>query len=98
MKYIEEVIQEFENAFVNMSPMRGRDMHNRPPLYDTKTRDVEEMKQFIQSALQKQIEMIEGEVESSKKEISKPYGIWTEGDIGYNQAIDDILSILGQYK
>lgn len=95
-KYIEEVIQEFENAFVNMSPMRGRDMHNRPPLYDTETRDVEEMKQFIKSSLQKQIEMIEREVK--KKRIPNPPNEIDEFALGHKNAIDDILSILNQYK
>lgn len=40
-----EIIEEFENSFIKMSP--GRDMKNRPPLYDTNTEDVDEICSFL---------------------------------------------------
>ena len=46
-----EIIKEFDDRFVEMSI--GRDMANRPPLYDVKTKDVNEIKQFIIEAITK---------------------------------------------
>lgn len=43
--------ERFQEQFVEMSTFYARDMHNRPPLYDTKTEDVEAIKSFIQTEL-----------------------------------------------
>ena len=57
--YIEE---KFYKELVEMSPLKGRDMHNRPPLYDTPDEKIEEIKQFIKQALQEQEERIKQEI------------------------------------
>ncbi len=58
--YIEEKLKEFDRELVEMNLFKGRDMYNRPPLYDTPDEKIEEIKQFIKQALQEQEERIRG--------------------------------------
>lgn len=87
-KYIEEVMQEFDRFMV--------DEYGKWKIGRT------EAKNFIQSALQKQIEMIEWEVKRRsgalrrEAEARDEYG--GTGKETVNLVIDDILSILSQYK
>lgn len=96
-KYIEEVIQEFEKKFCKS--LLGYDLKF---LTSEERANINQLKEFIQSALQKQIEMIEGEVENIKMFTEyDDYGLSnTEKTIvtTYNKATDDTLSILNQYK
>ena len=45
----EEWEKEFDSEFVEMGLLR--DMHNRPPLYDTKDTDINDIKDFIRTLL-----------------------------------------------
>lgn len=54
--------EKFYKELVEMSPLKGRDMHNRPPLYDTPDEKIEEIKQFIKQALQEQRQSILEEI------------------------------------
>ena len=60
--YIEEKLKEFDRELVEMNLFKGRDMYNRPPLYDTPDEKIEEIKQFIKQALQEQEERIKQEI------------------------------------
>ena len=60
-KYIEEKLKEFDRELVEMNLFKGRDMYNRPPLYDTPDEKIEEIKQFIKQALQEQEDRIREE-------------------------------------
>ena len=64
--------EKFYKELVEMSPLKGRDMHNRPPLYDTPDEKIEEIKQFIKEALQEQEERIKQEM---KEKIEKGIGV-----------------------
>lgn len=55
--------EKFYKELVEMSPLKGRDMHNRPPLYDTPDEKIEEIKQFIKQALQSQKQSILEEID-----------------------------------
>jgi len=66
--YIEEKLKEFDRELVEMNLFKGRDMHNRPPLYDTPDEKIEEIKQFIKQALQEQEERIIDEERQRRKE------------------------------
>lgn len=61
--------EKFYKELVEMSPLKGRDMHNRPPLYDTPDEKIEEIKQFIKQALQSQRQSILEEIEKKIKEL-----------------------------
>ena len=71
-KYIEEKLKEFDRELVEMNLFKGRDMYNRPPLYDTPDEKIEEIKQFIKQALQEQEERIKQEM---KEKIEKGIGV-----------------------
>ena len=66
--YIEEKLKEFDRELVEMNLFKGRDMYNRPPLYDTPDEKIEEIKQFIKQALQEQEERIREEEYQRRKE------------------------------
>lgn len=88
MKYIEEVIQEFEKKFCKS--LLGYDLKF---LTSEERANINQLKEFIQSALQKQIEMIEGEIEHQKEQLQKETGAFK-----YDFVYDGVLSILSQYK
>ena len=44
--------REFDNGLVEMSLMYGRDMHNRPPLYDLDLRKVRAIKEWCASFIE----------------------------------------------
>lgn len=113
MKYIEEVIQEFEKKFCKS--LLGYDLKF---LTSEERANINQLKEFIQSALQKQIEMIEGEVKGSicdgcrgakSWEVAccdgsrncpcngQPYGR-SVCEVCDGTGKGDILSILNQYK
>lgn len=50
-KHIDEVMEDFTEYFVEMHSIHGRDMHNRPPLYDTEIEQVQEIKDFLTEAI-----------------------------------------------
>ena len=67
--YIEKKLKEFDRELVEMNLFKGRDMHNRPPLYDTTDEKIEEIKQFIKQALQEQEERIREEEYQRRKRV-----------------------------
>lgn len=69
---IDERIKEFEDSFVEMSPLHGRDMHNRPPLYDTDLKEVELMKKFLRTTLEDVARATADAVREEKKEWYHP--------------------------
>ena len=44
-------MEEFNQLFVEMHPMYGRDTHNPPPLYDTDLEEVKAMQNWLRDAL-----------------------------------------------
>lgn len=42
-QFLEEGEKEFRESFVEMNILYGRDMHNRPPLYETENEDVDKI-------------------------------------------------------
>lgn len=73
----EEWIKDFYQRFVHMSPLNGKDMSNRPLLYDSKLKDVGELVDFIRSerlaAQREVIKMILEKSEDYHEEQWYPY-------------------------
>lgn len=100
--------EKFYKELVEMSPLKGRDMHNRPPLYDTPDEKIEEIKQFIKQALQEQRQSILEEIEEMKTDERKVYYFGKEpncyGAETYqekmlvNAVLEDIKEILKDNK
>jgi hypothetical protein len=57
--------REFDNGLVEMSLMYGRDMHNRPPLYDLDLRKVREIKEWCASFIE---ELLTQELDRAREE------------------------------
>ena len=75
--------REFDNGLVEMSLMYGRDMHNRPPLYDLDLRKVREIKEWCASFIE---ELLTQELSKAREEGRK------EGTV---EIIDMVLNSIG---
>ena len=63
LKTIEE---EFDREFVELHPIDGTDMFNRPIFYDTSTDQVDRVKSFLKSSI---IKVLEVEIEREEKQV-----------------------------
>ena len=59
-----KIDKEFDNNFVHMSPLHGRDFHNRPPLYDTDLKEVKAIKSFWHTQLEEAVREVLEEVKT----------------------------------
>lgn len=71
MKNKEQVNKEFDENFVEMHPIHGHDMNNRPILYETDFSDIDEIKKFISSIRQNDVDELIEVLKS--KELKPPY-------------------------
>ena len=92
-KTIKGVMERFDYNFVEMNLMR--DMHNRPPLYEVKTTEVEEIKQFIQQEIKLALESVVPEERNTPH--TEPIPELKGHHIGYNQAINEIKENIKHY-
>ena len=51
MTLIESIMEGFDEELIEMSPLKGRDMNNRPPLYDLEYDKINEIKSFLLHSL-----------------------------------------------
>jgi hypothetical protein len=93
-KYIEEVLKDFDEYFVEMHPMFGHDMHNRPILYDTETDEVQEIRNFISSSLSSYTTTLLSEVEKMKLKLDYTDGRVNRNAKFYDIAISDIINLI----
>ena len=86
LKTREEVEKEFEEYFVEMHPMYGHDMYNRPILYEMQDDKVADIKSFLHTQRLQDLEAVEEMVREMER------------IIGYNQIVNDFLSLLSEAK
>ncbi len=61
-QHLEEIPKRFDEQLVGMNLYLGRDMHNRPPLYDMNDDRVQEIKDFLLQSNKETIEKVIEEV------------------------------------
>ncbi len=68
-KHVLNIGKEFDENLVQMSPLRGQDMHNRPVLYDVEYDRIDEIKSHLLLSKLKTIELVKEELEVKKLEL-----------------------------
>lgn len=84
----EEQLKKFDEYFVEMHPMYGHDMHNKPILYDTDSEDVLKIKAFLSQALDSQLAFLQSRMPKKKETDGVQIGFPNLENIGFNEAVD----------
>jgi len=69
----EEIEEEFDKCFVEMNLYLCRDNHNRPPLYDTKTSDIDDIKSFYRQKIEALLTKQKQEILEEIDKVSEQY-------------------------
>ena len=73
-KHVQSIGKEFNENLVEMSPLRGQDMHNRPVLYDVENDKIDEIKSHLLQPQLKIIELVKEEFQGKLNVLYDSYG------------------------
>ena len=103
-EHVLNIEKEFDENLVEMSPLRGQDMHNRPVLYDVEYDRIDEIKSHLLLSQLKTIELLKEELIEKKAsanisfDASRPNAVAQGYNLGMEQSITLLDTIIQNIK